>query len=338
MTWQPPQNIGDNDSSVSAAKKVLRKYSYGIGLGDSRSYTDEFRVALIRFQQNVNALIDAGKRATPRVNTHGVLDWATKVQLGLIERAVSTSPPQRAKPVLFTVEGHMSSMWVGPAAELGRVLEAEGLVRWQPTGYNNTKLPFDNDSGVNELARLLGDEVLLPRGTRWGTAIFSQGAIVGSQLMMRHVFPAYGKLHWRLKDWAGTVSFGSPYRERDVVAEWVADPPRAGTQGISDERMAQTPSRWKEVARRGDLYTENEVSDAGEHKTAIYKAVQNQWSGGPDSLLMQLIEIGQRPTVETIAVVQAIVSGVMFLGNMSPHGGYDLAPCLAFLRRSFDGN
>ena len=256
----------------------------------------------------------------------GITDYATQLKCGFI-----APPAPKVKPVLFTIEGHMSNMWFGPCADTARILEQEGICRWQPIGYNNTVLPFDNKSGRDELRRLLSDKKLLPPGTPWGMAIFSQGGIVGTSTFLEMQKPS-DPLNWRMKDWRGTLAFGNPYREKDVVAEWVSDPPRHGTQGISNVRMSQTPQWWQEVSRTGDLYAENEDNDAGEFKTAIYMAVQNQWSGDPNSLLNQLMELSSQPIVEALPLIQAITSGVMFLGNMAPHGGYDLGPCIDYMR------
>lgn len=262
----------------------------------------------------------------------GIVSDADLLALGV----VNEPPKPVVKPVLFTVEGHNSDMFVGPCAFTAKALEDEGVCRWQPIGYNNTALPFDNQSGIDELARLVGSTVLdngtpFPPGTPWGMNIFSQGGIVGSRFFLEHVRPTNGRLHWRLKDFRGCLAFGNPYRENGVIAEWVPDPPRPNTQGISDVRMTFTPPNWKEVSRHGDLYAENEVSNSGEHKTAIYKAVQNQWTG-TDSIVQQLVEIGLNPAPELIAVATAIVSGVRFLFDMGRHGTYDLAPCVDFMR------
>lgn len=240
--------------------------------------------------------------------------------------------PSRAKPVLFTVEGHMSDMFVGPCAETARILEQQGVCRWQPVGYNNTAMPFDNQSGVQELARLLNDKSLLPPGTPWGMAIFSQGGIVGSRFFMEQI--RSGPLNWRLKDFRGCLAHGNPYRENGVVAEWIPDPPRAGTQGISDVRMTNTPASWKEVARTGDLYTENTTDAAGLNKTAIYKIVaEGSFFGGPAAILTRVLAILGNIPLEMIPVVMSIISGVMFLANMEPHGGYDLGPGIEHMRR-----
>lgn len=315
--------LGDNGEEIRAIKgHMRRKFSYCAHLADTTLYDVPMVNAVTEMQTRYRV---AGKIGP---HTPGIINLETKYAMGFLPR------PVKAKPVVFTVEGHMSNMWFGPCAETARILEQEGLVRWQPVGYNSTKLPFDNDSGIRELSRLLGDRALLPLGTPWAVACFSQGAIIGSETFLRHVFPRTGSLHWRLPDWRGTLAFGSPYRELDIVAEWVTDPPRPGTEGISDRRMTDTPTAlWKEVARRGDLYAEVAAGQpATEHKRAIYKAVQNEWWGHPDSLLNQLIEISERPVPEMLAVIQAITNGVMFLGNMHPHGGYDLKPCIDWLR------
>ena len=313
---------GDVSPEIRAIKTMMRrKFSYAKNLADTSLY-DEAMVAAVAEMQSRYA--KAGQIGS---HTPGVINVETKMAMGFIGR------PTKPKPVVFTVEGHMSSMWLGPCAETGRILEQEGVCKWQPIGYNNTRLPFDNASGVRELCRLLADRTLLPPGTPWGLACFSQGGIVGTTVWLDHILPATGSLHWRLKDWRATLAFGNPYRELNTVAEWVVDPPRPNTHGISNVRMTNTPQQWKEVSRRGDMYAEVVAgSQATEHQTAIYMAVQSKWSGHPDSLLNQLFELSTQPAPEFLAMVKAITNGVMFLGNMAPHGGYDLRPCIDFMR------
>lgn len=316
--------LGDTSPELRPIKALMRrKFSYCRDLAD-HSLFDE---------QMVWAVTEMQRRYGTQIGQHvpGIINLETKYAMGFLPR------PTKPKPVLFTVEGHLSSMWMGPCAETARILESQSVVRWQPVGYDNVSLPFKNQTGVTELVRLLADRSLLPPGTPWGMCIYSQGAIVGSTVWLDHVAEPTGPLHWRLKDWAGTIAFGNPYRQLDQVAPWVTDPPRPGTQGISDIRMDATPDGWAEVARRGDLYAENAAgTEASEFRTAIYMAVQNRWSGHPDSLLNQLVETVSRPIPETLAMIQAIGSGVMFLGNMAPHAGYDLRPCVEFLRQRFE--
>lgn len=314
--------IGDVSPEVRAIKAFMRKkFSYAKDLKDTSLYDEQMVNAVTEMQARY------AKAGQIGLHTPGIVNVETKYAMGFLPR------PMLPKPVLFTVEGHMSNMWFGPCAETARILEQQGICKWQPVGYDSTSLPFNNRSGIDELRRLLADRTLLPPGTPWGLAIFSQGGIIGSSVWLDYIAPATGSLHWRRSSWRGTLAFGNPYRELNTVAEWVQDPPRPNTHGISNVRMTNTPPQWKEVARRGDLYTEVDAnSEATEHKTAIYMAVQNQWSGHPDSLLNQMLELTQRPAPEFLAMVQAIANGAMFLGNMSPHGGYDLRPCIDYMR------
>lgn len=314
--------LGDVSPEVRAIKAFMRKkFSYAKDLKDTSLYDEQMVRVVTEMQARYARAGQIG------LHTPGVVNVETKYAMGFLPR------PAAPKPVLFTVEGHMSNMWIGPCAETARVLEQQGICKWQPVGYDSTSLPFNNKSGIDELRRLLADRTLLPPGTPWGLAIYSQGGIIGSSVWLDHIAPATGSLHWRRSSWRATLAFGNPYRELNTVAEWVQDPPRPNTHGISNVRMVNTPPQWKEVARRGDLYTEVEAgSEATEHKTAIYMAVQNKWSGHPDSLLNQMFELTQRPAPEFLAMVQAIANGAMFLGNMQAHAGYDLRPCIDYMR------
>ncbi|EUA18502.1 gp47 domain protein [Mycobacterium xenopi 3993] len=105
--------------------------------------------------------------------------------LAVRTRLGSFPPPAPTLPIMFTVEGHMSNMFAGPVADTATQLESEGVCHHQPIGYNNAALPFDNDSGIKELARLVGATVIdngvpFPASTPWALGVFSQGAIIGS--------------------------------------------------------------------------------------------------------------------------------------------------------------
>lgn len=314
--------LGDTSEEIRAIKAHMRrKFTYAATLPDTTIYDALMVTAVAEMQRRYTA---AGKIGP---HTPGVINVETKYVMGFLPR------PTKPKPVIFTVEGHMSNMFMGPCAETARVIEQEGRCRWQPVGYDNVSLPFRNDTGVHELCRLLADRTLLPPGTPWGMCIFSQGGIVGSTVWLEHIAPPTGSLHWRLQDWRATLAFGNPYRELNTAAEWVSDPPYPDTHGISNVRMKNTPQNWKEVSRHGDMYAEVvEGSQATEHMTAIYMAVQNKWTGNPDSLLNQLLELGSQPIPEFLAMVKAVANGAMFVSNMGPHGIYDLRPCIDFMR------
>lgn len=314
--------LGDTSDEVKRIKDFMRrKFSYAAVLHDTTLYDEQMVRVVAEMQGRYAAQGKIGE------HTPGIINVETKYAMGFLPR------PTKPKPVVFTVEGHLSNMFVGPCAETARILEQEGVIRWQPVGYDSVSLPFNNASGINELKRLLSDRTLLPPGTPWGLACYSQGAIIGSEVWLKDINPPTGSLHWRRRDWRATLAFGSPYRQKNVVAEWVQDPPRPNTHGISPYRMTDTPAAWKEVARRGDLYTEVDAdSEHAEFKTAVYLAVMNKWSGHPDSLLNQMLELYERPIPESLAMIKAITNGVMFLGNMGAHGNFDIRPGIAHMR------
>jgi hypothetical protein len=265
------------------------------------------------------------------IAVNGLMNAATQAKCGFHK------PGPQIKPVFFTVEGHMSNMFAGPCAATASQLESEGLCHWQPIGYDDTALPFDNASGINELNRLVCATTLdngtpFPAGTPWFLSIFSQGGIVGSQWWTEHVLPENGSAHFRLQDWRGTIAHGNPWRENNVVAGWVPDGPNPNTQGISNRRLVNTPANWKEVCRHGDLYAENTTDEVGMDKTAIYEIVMSQFTGDPSSIIPRLEAVVAAPLPEIIIMFQAIISGVLFLGDMDPHGHYDLGPGIDFAR------
>jgi hypothetical protein len=90
-----------------------------------------------------------GKPGAPRY-VLGVVNLEFKYDVGLLKR------PDPVKPIIFTVEGHMSNMFFGPCAQTAGELEQEGFVHWKPVGdWDTTALPFKNGTGVEALFRQL---------------------------------------------------------------------------------------------------------------------------------------------------------------------------------------
>ncbi len=325
--WRPAQEIDDTDPLISDAKGKLAKFSYGKGLGDSDVYTPEFGVALRQWQGNIHYQVAFKSRPGPDVNMLGVFDWAVKKQMGLLEE---TEP---VKPVIFTVEGHLSDMLIGPAYFTAKTLEDMGLVRVQPIGYDNVALPFRTQTGIDELTRCVNDPVILPPTAPWLTFGFSQGSIATSTYYLDHIRP--NRTTGKFANWKGGINFGNPYRELNVCAPWVPDPPKPGTEGLSPRRIDNTPPELAEVSRTGDMYAEvKDENPATEHMRAIYQAAaENKWLGPGDTLGEQIAEIVTNPFGELWPLFTAMANGVRFVGNMSPHGAYDLAPCVAFARK-----
>lgn len=322
--------LGEGDSSDEIVKiKAFLKKKYTPArttLDDGPLFTPEL-TAEIKREQDIFA--SQGKLKAGEY-VPGIINLSWKYASGYLKKEVLL-------PLYFSVEGHMSDMWAGPVAYVGEVLRAEGRALHFPTAYDRFALPFKNQTGVQELARRVGQTVQdngvkFPAGTPWAVGAFSQGAMIWHDFYHQYLAP--GKpLNWRLKDIRGAVVCGDPNRERGVCVPWISDPPAPDHQGIMDVRWENTPEWMLELARRGDLYTDNESEgDTGLFKTAVAKIVtQNSWSGGPAGMLARVIDL-LSPADDLIPVAMAIIKAVMFAANMSPHGVYDMEPAVQFLR------
>lgn len=324
--------LWDSSDEVRKIKSFMRrKFSYARSLADTRVFDQEMVTAVVEMQRRY---VESGALIPGRFIS-GVVNAETKYVMGFLKR------PAKPRPIIFTVEGHMSNMWIGPCAAIGAQLEQEGLAVHQPIAYNRTALPFDNASGVREIQRLLNADRLdtgypFPPELDWFLLGFSQGAIVTGRTWLDVIRPAKPgtRMAARKDHLKRAIAFGDPYREKDVIAEWVPDPPKRGTQGISDRRLDNTPDWWKVHSRHGDMYSENPDDEVGLNRTAIYKiAAENQWAGGPAGLLARMGDLVRDPMNGAYDIVKAIIGGVLFLGNMAPHGGYDLGPPMEYIRQ-----
>lgn len=258
--------------------------------------------------------------------------------LAMRQRLGSYPPPAPILPLFFTVEGHSSNMFFGPVADTATQLESEGLCHHQPIGYNNGAIPFDNTSGENELARLVGATVMdngvpFPAGTKWVLGIFSQGSIVGFDFYINYLAP--GKpLEWREPDLLGVLAYGNPCRQTDSIAPW-AKPwiTKSGTHGLDPYKRfglpgyPVKPDNWMDVYREGDIFAENGDDKASAINAAVYQAVaRGDGFSNPFSLAAQIGEVFSAPAQEVLAIIMAIISGVVFLGdNPNPHySPYDI--------------
>lgn len=310
--------LGDDDPKVADLKAFMRaKFaSYAGDLADTTLYD----------QQMVDAVKEM--QARYQLPVTGIVNYATQVKMGFI------TPPDPVKPIIFTVEGHTSPWNVGPAADTARIIESEGLCRWQGVGYNNGALPFDNQSGVNELARLLGQPTLdngapFPLGTPWAVAGFSQGSTV--------VYDAYrtllqpGQIHApRAADLKGVLVFGNPNRQSGSIAPWaldlVQDASSHGLDPLKRFGLSGNPDGpahpWADVWRQGDLFADAKDGPAFAPKAAVYEAVARaDFFSDPYSLVAQIADLFSEPFDEIWAIFLAIVDGVKFLatGQGAPH-------------------
>lgn len=270
----------------------------------------------------------------------GIFDEVTANRAGYVP------PAPNLRPIMFTVEGHLSNMFAGPVADTATQLEKEGVCYHQPIGYNNGPIPFDNASGVKELARLIGAQFMdnlipFPTGTPWSLGGFSQGGIVISDFYFDYLAP--GKpLSWRTPDLKGVLAYGNPCRQTDSIAPWATSwVHMTGTHGLDPARRfglpgyPRKPDKWMDVYREGDIFAENGDDKASQMRAAVYQAVARGdfWSN-PYSLAAQLAGIFNEPVETVMGIIQAMVSGVAFLGDKpNPHySPYDLRGGIDWMR------
>jgi hypothetical protein len=327
MAWAPPSKPGDTHPSVAEAKKKLRVYSYGKTLGDSDVYSVEFGVALTQFKVNRNDQIMRGSvRDMPGMPLNTELDWATKKNLRILPE--QNIPPAVSRKVVVTINGHMGGLFDGPAYFTARVLEEQGRVRVQPVGYNNTKKPFDNASGVREMDRIVNDPIILPQGTDWAILSHSQGSVVECDFYEQRIEP--NRDRWPYSHYKGGVRFGNPRRPMNTVAPWILDPPPQGTEGLDPNCLKQATPGVMECSRDGDLYANKKPGLAADYKEAVYMAVCRGKFMGANTLAAELGELATRFSnpMEIFALFQAIISGVSGLITLREHGEFDLRPCI----------
>lgn len=256
------------------------------------------------------------------------------------------TPPPGNLPLFFTVEGHSSDMFVGPVADTATQLEREGLCHHLPTWYNNGAIPFDNDSGVAELARRVGQTVQdngvqFPAGTKWALGTFSQGSVIGYDFYERFLAP--GKpLAWREPDRVGTLAYGNPCRATNSIAPWAAGwVTKQGTHGLDPYKRfglpgcAPVPHDFMDVYREGDIFAENGDDKSSEIKAAVYQMVaRGDAFSTPFSIAAQIVDLFSVPFDEVMGIVMAIWNGVVFLADQpSPHySPYDIGGGVDWMR------
>jgi len=335
MAWSPADEVGETHPKIGEAKKKLRGYSYGQGLDLTNVYDVGFAAALIEFQTRRNLQILQGKVVgMPPMEVLGRFDWATQKNLGVLDEQLA--PPRTALPLVITIHGHMGSMVAGPQYLAARGLEEQGRLRIQMVGYDSTRMPFNNASGVFEADRLVNDSTVLPYGTPWAVSAHSQGSVIFCDWWEQRIKPGMQAGVWPYSHFRGGVNFGNPRRPRGVVAPWVGDPPPPGSEGLDPSPLAEPIPGVAEVSRDGDLYANKTPGEAAEYKEAVYLAVcRGVFYGARNSLAEQMLELSQAfgNPQEIIALFSAIASGVSGLLTLREHGEFDLLPAANHLAK-----
>lgn len=322
--WSHNPDGSDRDNTVRRAKGYMRAMfsNYAGHLSNTNVFDQEMYDVVCIMQDKLVARPMNAFVLVPGRFARGVLDLITQQAMGFKKMP-------KVLPVIFTVEGHLSDMWHGPAASIASALEGEGKALWRPTGYDCAKLPFNNKDGVEQLRKLVAstvfeDKKTFPGGTPFGLIGFSQGGMIVSEFMQQHVLPTSGSLHWRLPDFKRGLGIGNPRREFGKMCPWNDNPPPGDTGGIMDKLFVTTGTeiadRWQENANDRDMFAVNGRDKSSRDKTAIAKIItENAW-GSPAGIFARVLALFGDPVGEGFAAIKASFDAIMFLAsNPNPH-------------------
>ena len=339
--WSHHPDGRDNDPTVRRAKAYMRAMfrSYAGNLADTNKFDEQMYDVVCMMQDKLVARPMNSYKLVEGRFIRGVLDLPTQLAMGFKKPV----PGVAKRPIIFTVEGHLSNMFVGPAASCAETLQNQGVCWWKPVWYDCASLPFKNKSGVDSLVDQLrrndiegppidmnkpdGPKVMwpFPIGTPWGIEGFSQGGMIVSEFMQQHVLPTNGVLHFRLNDFKRGLGIGNPRREFGKMAPWNDNPPPRDTGGIMDKLFVTTGTpiadRWQENANDRDMFAVNGTDAASKNKTAIAKIItENSWFGGQAAIFARVLAIFGNVPAEAVGVLKASISAIMFLAsNPNPH-------------------
>lgn len=326
--------LGDSHEDVRELKAVMRRrFSYARSLADSPHYDQQMVAAVAEMQSRYQA---AGRLPADKF-TPGVLNYATRVAMGLVTRPASA--PDR-RPLLFTVPGTGAPWWVGPDADTARAVEDR--YRWQPIGYPARPVPMGPSirAGRDELyVQFVRHRTQVEE---YGAALagYSQGAIVIGETWQEDISPPSGRLHWAKPHIRKAVTFGNPMRQ--AGSAWPTAngtvPPRHH-HGVTGTLMTDTPDWWRDYAHRGDIYTDTPPDESAENRLAIWQAIRDgSLVRGPDSFLRQVLEVtgavrdGSR-LAEITGMVKAMLDAIIFFGQGTrPHINYSPGDAITYLR------
>lgn len=326
--------LGDRSLEVQRIKELLRrKFSYASKLDNTELYNPETVQVVAEAQRRY----EASGKLKPGSYTPGIVNYATKIALGLVRPPA----PRDERPVLFTVCGTGVPWWVGPDADTARAVESR--YRWQPIGYPAQAVPMGRSIAAGKAELEQQFEIHRDQVVRHGAALagYSQGAIVISETWSEQVRNPSGRVHWAYPAITKTVTWGNPCREKGRA--WPdmggpVSPPEHG--GVTDTLLWGTPNWWRDYAHAGDLYSDSPgpQDSSGQHRTAIWQVIRDgNLTRGPDSLLRQLLEIGgivkdDTQLSEVIGLFRAMMDAIMFFGSGTrPHVNYSTAEAIAYL-------
>jgi hypothetical protein len=338
--------LGEGDRSPEIAKakaKLKAKFTPARNTLDDSDYweksTPEKMSAMTAEVIRVQDVYRSQNRPGAPRYVRGVINLEFKYDLGILER------PRPNLPIQFTLEGHLSNMFIGPCAQTAGRVEQEGLAHWKPVGdWDTGAIPFKNNTGVEALYRQLSRHWVegppvdpnQPDGPKtmwwfgpevpWSLIGFSQGAMIACEFMWKYVLPPNAPLHYRLKTFKRGLMFGNPRRNKDAICSWAQSPPSEGTSGIMTNRLFDADKegvgdRWAENANDSDMFAEVGDDEMSQNQTAIARIIcEGSFTGGPTSIWARVMKVFGNPLGGTFNIIKSIYDAIMFLAaNPNPH-------------------
>lgn len=247
------------------------------------------------------------------------------------------NPPASSRQVLLTVHGTGQPDPMGPGLPADTARAVLDKYDWQGIG-NYSAAAFPMWPSVLEGVAELNAQIDRYPGRPINLAGYSQGAIVVGQVLKHDIMNPRGRLHHRLGDVRKVVFWGNPMRQQGIADfdEWIHPIAPADSHGILTEDLLEgledAPFQVRDYAHAGDMYACNKDNDTDEYKRAICKIIMRatDFFNGPDSVVSQLTELGQRPLQEGIAMAMAMIQALQFF--MGSAHGYNIGPAIEFLR------
>lgn len=252
----------------------------------------------------------------------------------------------------------LTEPWLMPRGQMLGPPHGENW-RWQGIGYPAAVFPMRPSvlNGWEECVRLVNS---IPG--KFVLDGYSQGALVVCMVWLHEIINPAGRLHHRLADCLGVITYGNPMRAPGIAYGntllWGKPVPgkddgytTGGIAGPADLKPEEClfpighPSAGKpavlDFALPGDLYAAAPVGDTpwikepevGANETLIYEAIMDFNGGDLFSFAKKVFSFATLDWAIFWGLFQAIQNGIEFLvaGPNAPHWQYDERPAVAWL-------
>jgi hypothetical protein len=226
---------------------------------------------------------------------------------------------------IFSVNGFMGNMWLGPQAEVAQAVSAAGLAYWQPIGYNSSSFPL-NIGVAAGLAELRNQRNLHPGP--YLISAWSEGCCIATEYLKSD----------SSGDCKGGAFYGNPYR---AAGQWnpvapalgaVGDPGGAGVGGPANNwktppsihHYCHGPNQPSYDGLPGiDQYTCCSTGTDGDIARIFYNFVFSQWTGAFEEILVVAQDFAKQAGVTLYEAIKTAVEWIQFFaGQCVPHTDY----------------